>query len=87
MVRLCMLLTLLFLTCRFRPQAALHFLKKLIDGDALAPLLPTNSTLTKMSESAFHAMAKEWVEEAMTTPFVGKNLHEERDVHVDIAIE
>lgn len=40
-----------------------------------------------MSESAFHAMAKEWVEEAMTSPFVAKNLHEERDAHVDIAIE
>ena len=40
-----------------------------------------------MSESTFHAMAKEWVEEAMTSPFVGKNLHEERDAHVDIAIE
>ena len=55
---------------QFRPQAALHFLKKFIHGHDLSPLMPLNATLEDMSEHMFHVTANAWTESAMRDPFV-----------------
>jgi hypothetical protein len=55
---------------QFRPQAALHFLSKFIKGDDLSPFMPSNATLTKMSDSAFSEVMAAWTEAAMGPPYV-----------------
>lgn len=55
---------------QFKPQAALHFLEKLLTNKMLSPLLPSNETLAKMEKKAFHEMMEEWTESAMAAPYV-----------------
>lgn len=55
---------------QFRPQAALHFLKKFVQGEDLSPLMPLNSTLEEMSDHQFHLIVNAWTEVAMKTPYV-----------------
>lgn len=55
---------------QFRPQAALHFLKKFIRGDDLAPLMPSNATLAKMGSTAFSDTLAAWTEAAQGAPYV-----------------
>lgn len=57
---------------QFRPQAALHFLQKLVNGEELSPLMPMNDTLTEISDNSFCRVAKEWTESAMGSPYVEK---------------
>mmetsp|Transcript_33325 Transcript_33325/g.49023 ORF Transcript_33325/g.49023 Transcript_33325/m.49023 type:complete len:580 (-) Transcript_33325:378-2117(-) len=57
---------------QFRPQAALHFLRKLVSGEDLSPLLPLNETLMNMSDKAFQTAANSWTEAAIQSPFVQK---------------
>jgi len=54
---------------QFRPQSSLHFLKRFLyasgnEGEELAPLLPSNATLTKLSEKEFETAMEEWTESA-----------------------
>jgi cathepsin A (carboxypeptidase C) len=55
---------------QFRPQAALHFLKKLVEGRDLSPLMPNNATLTSLSDTDFKVAADGWTETAMRSPYV-----------------
>jgi serine carboxypeptidase-like clade 1 len=55
---------------QFRPQAALHMLSKLLKKQDLSPLLPSNQTLTAMSDNDFSHTLEEWTEKAMMAPFV-----------------
>ena len=50
---------------QFRPQSSLHFLKRFLYasgtvGEELAPLLPKNATLAKLSEDAFEEAIEDW---------------------------
>ncbi len=54
---------------QFRPQSSLHFLKRFLYadgavGEELAPLLPSNGTLTQLSEKEFETAMEEWTESA-----------------------
>jgi hypothetical protein len=42
----------------FRPQAALHFLQKLVNLDPLSPLLPSNATLLAVTDKQAHILTK-----------------------------
>ena len=60
---------------QFRPQAALHFLQMFLaeeqaGGALLAPLLPTNDTLTAMSNDDFNEALDDWTELATTSDYV-----------------
>lgn len=55
---------------QFRPQAALHMLQKLITGEDLAPLMPTNATLQQLTAAEFSKVMEEWTELAMSAPYV-----------------
>ena len=55
---------------QFRPQAALAFCKKFVQGDMLAPLLPSNKTLAAMNDDDFEIAMDAWTETAMGPPFV-----------------
>ena len=55
---------------QFRPQAALHFLKKLVEGQDLSPLMPNNVTLKALSDTDFKVVADGWTETAMRSPYV-----------------
>ena len=55
---------------QFRPQAALHMLHKLLEDKYLAPLLPLNATLAKMSNADFVDTMNKWTELAKGPPFV-----------------
>ena len=68
---------------QFRPQAALHFLKKFIHGHDLSPLMPLNATLEDMNEHLFHLTANTWTESAMRDPFVTFEEEEEESYHDD----
>lgn len=77
---------------QFRPQAALHFLKKFIHGHDLSPLMPFNATLQDMSEHMFHLTANAWTESAMRDPFVtvdddGSDVEENYQKHEYISIQ
>eukprot|EP00531_Pseudo-nitzschia_arenysensis_P014276 CAMPEP_0116120680 /NCGR_PEP_ID=MMETSP0329-20121206/3302_1 /TAXON_ID=697910 /ORGANISM="Pseudo-nitzschia arenysensis, Strain B593" /LENGTH=648 /DNA_ID=CAMNT_0003614461 /DNA_START=54 /DNA_END=2000 /DNA_ORIENTATION=+ len=54
---------------QFRPQSSLHFLKRFLyatgkEGEELSPLLPSNATLTKLSEDDFEHVMEDWTETA-----------------------
>ncbi len=55
---------------QFRPQAALHMLQKLLTGEDLAPLMPTNATLQQMSAAEFSESMNAWTELAMSPPYI-----------------
>ena len=59
---------------QFRPQAALHFLQMFLAEDTggalLAPLMPTNATLTAMTDKAFNTLLDSWTEIAKSSDFV-----------------
>ena len=59
---------------QFRPQAALHMLTRMIrmsnSDSLLAPLLPTNATLSAMTNTEFSKAMDEWTESAKAAPFV-----------------
>jgi len=50
---------------QFRPQAALHMMKKLVTFEIMSPLLPLNATLENMSDASFSATLDSWTEMAM----------------------
>jgi serine carboxypeptidase-like clade 1 len=54
----------------FRPQAALHFLRKVVQLRPLSPLLPTNATLLAMSDKEFAHVLDMWTERAKAAPYV-----------------
>lgn len=53
---------------QFRPQAALHMIDRLINRQALSPLLPTNATLLELSEEDFEKTMNDWTTYAKTMP-------------------
>ena len=73
---------------QFQPQSALHFLKKFIQGDDLAPLLPLNKTLTAMEDDDFYDAANIWTETARGRPFVERTEERKKETssHHDVQI-
>ena len=67
---------------QFRPQSALHFLRKLVSGENLAPLLPMNETLVSMDDRVFKTVNNAWTESAMKSPFVDFDFHDKKE-HVE----
>lgn len=61
---------------QFRPQAALHMLQKLLAGQDLSPLLPTNATLLTMSDSQFAVAMDRWTEQAKASPYASDSKDE-----------
>jgi serine carboxypeptidase-like clade 1 len=60
---------------QFRPQAALHFLNQFLsNGKLLSPLLPSNATLTELSDADFLTAMNGWTEAAMKAPYVTPDL-------------
>ena len=56
---------------QFRPQAALHFLQRFLQPEQLlTPLMPSNATIAKLSDSEFQSALNEWTESAMKAPYV-----------------
>jgi serine carboxypeptidase-like clade I len=55
---------------QFRPQAALHMISKFVKMEHLAPLLPSNDTLTSICTMGFNGMMKNWTEKAKKCPYV-----------------
>lgn len=55
---------------QFRPQAALHFLDRLVNYQDLSPPLPSNKTLVKLDDDAFFDTMNDWTESAMKGPYV-----------------
>lgn len=55
---------------QFRPQAALHMLRKLINYEALSPKLPLNATLVDLSNQDFRVTMDIWTESAKQAPYV-----------------
>ena len=53
---------------QFRPQAALHMLRRLVNQQSLTPLLPTNATLLEYTDDEFMEAMDEWTEHAKTMP-------------------
>eukprot|EP00392_Amoebophrya_sp_AT5.2_P009989 g10020.t1 len=49
---------------QFRPEASLHFLRKLVSFERLSPLLPSNDTLETMSDNEFSAFLDQWTDKA-----------------------
>jgi serine carboxypeptidase-like clade 1 len=77
---------------QFRPQAALQFLKSLINGNMLSPLLPNNATMTKLSDKDFQEAMEIWTEKARGPPYVDHVVHHDEDEfntgeHASIAME
>jgi len=70
---------------QYRPQAALHFLRKFLAGEPLAPLLPANATLAALGDHKFATAADAWTEAAMKAPFVMKCDEEEKASGGDIS--
>ena len=67
---------------QFRPQAALHFLRKFVKGEALAPLIPLNKTLTDLDKFMFKKSLDSWAEKVVISPFVTVdelNIQEDKD--------
>ena len=64
---------------QFRPQAALQFLKSLINGNMLSPLLPNNATMTKLSDEDFQDAMENWTEKARGPPYVDHVVHHDDD--------
>lgn len=60
------------------PPAALHFLSKFLDcgceKNLLSPLMPTNSTLGKLTDEDFKKELNEWTEAAMACPYVTQDI-------------
>jgi cathepsin A (carboxypeptidase C) len=64
---------------QFRPQAALHFLQRFLESDALlSPLMPSNQTLAKLDDKEFSSTMNEWTESAMKAPYVLPDLISEQ---------
>jgi serine carboxypeptidase-like clade I len=57
---------------QFRPQAALHMLRKLLVGEALSPLMPSNATLTSLSDDDFMEALDQWTLLAKSAPYVSR---------------
>lgn len=55
---------------QFRPQAGQLLLKKLLTGDAFAPLMPTNEKLAMMNEQQFQREMEAWVIEAQSSKYI-----------------
>jgi hypothetical protein len=55
---------------QFRPQAALHFLYKLVHFEQLSPLLPLNKTLLDADDDTFQGLMEQWTEDAKSAPYV-----------------
>jgi cathepsin A (carboxypeptidase C) len=55
---------------QFRPQSALTFLKAFVEGNLLSPLLPSNKTLTLLSDHDFSIVMDGWTEAARASPYV-----------------
>jgi len=45
---------------QFRPQASYHQLAKVLSGDLFAPLMPTNASLVKMTDSEYDTALDTW---------------------------
>jgi len=69
---------------QFRPQAALHFLQKFVNGEDLSPLMPLNDTLADMTDKIFGKAANAWTESAMTAPYVTSEGSLERKKNDDV---
>jgi len=54
----------------FRPQAALHFLQKVISLAPLSPMMPSNATLLGMTEKEFDHVLDKWTELAQSPLYV-----------------
>lgn len=54
----------------FRPQAALHFLRKVVKLQPLSPMLPSNATLLAMSDKEFARVLDKWTDSAKSAPYV-----------------
>ena len=54
----------------FRPQAALHFLHKVLTLEPLSPRLPSNATLLAMTDKQFDKMLDTWTDTAKGPPYV-----------------
>ena len=54
----------------FRPQAALHFLHKVINLEPLSPMLPSNASLLAMTDKQFDKVLDKWTDEAKSPPYV-----------------
>lgn len=57
---------------QFRPQAALHFIEKLVTYQDLSPLLPSNDTLAEMCDKGFSKTMNAWTEKAKSAPYVDR---------------
>jgi len=55
---------------QFRPQAALHMLKKILESQEFSPLMPSNHTLQTMSDDEFETTLSEWTKTAKDAPYV-----------------
>ena len=55
---------------QFRPQAALHFLKRFVEGQELSPLMPGNNTLKELEDKGFKVAMDGWTEAATRAPYV-----------------
>lgn len=59
---------------QFQPQAALHFIRKFVNGEELSPLLPLNRTIEEISFDGFEEAFDGWTEAAMRPPFVDADI-------------
>ena len=55
---------------QFRPQAALHMLRKVLDGARMSPLTLPNATMAAMSDADFNAALDKWTMDAKSAPYV-----------------
>lgn len=58
----------------------MHFLRKFIKAEDLAPMMPSNATLAKMGSSAFSEALASWTEAAQGTPYVDHVVHHHKDI-------
>ena len=71
----------------FRPQAALHFLNKVINLEPLSPMLPANATLLAMTDKQFDKMLDKWTDEAKSPPYVTCGNYQEARLRRQFTVE
>ena len=55
---------------QFRPQAALHMLRKVLRHERFAPLLPAAAVLQNMTDAQFDSYLDGWTAKAQAAPYV-----------------
>ena len=70
----------------FRPQAALHFLQKVINLQPLSPMLPSNATLLAMTDKQFDKMLDKWTDTAKGPPYVNGAVSDNRGAGEEDAV-